>query len=168
MFEPADLYKDAIICLESNHWTDGESSGPIRLTTVGHLAYEKSKDTWSVTYDESDATGMRGTKTRLSLFPNGRVVLSRTGSVEMELEFIKGDQRVEAKSTPYGPVRFSVLTHEVKGNINEKGGEIELGYSLGFENRHTVSTRLQLEVTAQDQNNKMPRGGQPQQNGFSN
>ncbi|NLA96360.1 MAG: DUF1934 domain-containing protein, partial [Clostridiaceae bacterium] len=123
MFKPADLYKDAIICLESNHWTDGESSGPIRLTTVGHLAYEKSKDTWSVTYDESDATGMRGTKTRLSLFPNGRVVLSRTGSVEMELEFIKGDQRVEAKSTPYGPVRFSVLTHEVKGKINEKGGE---------------------------------------------
>ena len=168
MFEPSDLYKDAIIHLESDHWTDGERSGPIRLTTVGHLAYEKSKDIWSVSYDESDATGMRGTRTRLSLFPNGRVVLSRTGSVEMELEFIKGDQRVEAKSTPYGPVRFSVLTHEVKGRINEKGGEIELGYSLGFENRHTVSTRLQLEVTAQDKNNNRQGSQGLQEEDYSN
>ncbi len=168
MFEPSDLYKDALIHLESDHWTDGERSGPIRLTTFGHLAYEKSQDIWSVSYEESDATGMRGTRTRLSLFPNGRVVLSRTGSVEMELEFIKGDQRVEAKSTPYGPVRFSVLTHEVKGRMNEKGGAIELGYSLGFENRHTVSTRLQLEVTAHDQNNNMPQGGNPRQEGYTN
>jgi uncharacterized beta-barrel protein YwiB (DUF1934 family) len=168
VFTPSDLYRDAIIHLESNHWTDGESSGPIRLTTVGHLAYEKKNDTWSVSYDESDATGMRGTRTRVSLFPNGRVVLRRTGSVEMELEFIKGDQRVEAKSTPYGPVRFSVLTHEAKGSINEEGGEIELGYSLGFENRHTVSTRLQLEVTAQRQNHNTPNGTGPVQNGHSN
>ncbi|MFA5586292.1 MAG: DUF1934 domain-containing protein [Saccharofermentanales bacterium] len=150
MFNLSDLNKDAIIQLESNQWTDGQASGPIRLTTVGHLAYERKNDIWSVSYDESDATGMRGTRTRVSLFPNGRVVLSRTGSVEMELEFVKGDQRVEAKSTPYGPVRFSVLTHEVKGKLSEEGGAIELGYSLGFENRHTVSTKLQLEVTARD------------------
>ncbi len=157
MFTPSDFNKDAIIHLESHHWTDGQASGPIRLTTVGRLAYEGKNDSWSVSYDESEATGMRGTRTQVSLFPNGRVVLSRTGSIEMELEFVKGDQRVEAKSTPYGPVRFSVLTHEVKGEINEEGGEIELGYSLGFENRHTVRTRLQLAVTAQDPNGQNGR-----------
>lgn len=168
MFTPSDLYKDAIIHLESNHWTDGQSSGPIKLTTVGQLAYEKKNDTWSVSYDESEATGMDGTRTRVSLFPNGRVVLSRTGSVEMELEFVKGDQRVEAKSTPYGPVRFSVLTHEAKGEINEEGGEIELGYSLGFENRHTVSTRLQLEVTAREEENSSDRDRRSERNGYAN
>ena len=148
MFAASDIYKDAIINVESSQWADGEQLDPVRLMTHGQLSYEKSKDVWNVSYDESDATGMRGTKTRVSLFSNGRVVLSRTGSVEMELEFIKGDQRVEAKSTPYGPVRFSVLTHEVKGRMTEEGGAIELGYSLGFDNRHTISTRLQLEVTA--------------------
>lgn len=148
MFTSSDIYKDAIINLESSQWADGEQLDPVRLMTHGQLSYEKNQDVWNVSYDESDATGMRGTKTRVSLFPNGRVILSRTGSVEMELEFVKGDQRIEAKSTPYGPVRFSVLTHEVKGRMTEEGGAIELGYSLGFDNRHTISTRLQLEVTA--------------------
>lgn len=148
MFSPSDFKREAIIRLESSHWADGEQMDPVRLMTHGLLSYEKQGDVWNVSYDESDATGMRGTRTRVSLFPNGRVVLSRTGTIEMELEFIKGDQRIEAKSTPYGPMTFSVLTHEVKGSFNEDGGAIELGYSLGFDNRHTVSTNLQLEVEA--------------------
>lgn len=148
MFANPDIHKDALIRLESSQWAGGQQLDPVRLMTRGQLSYEKNKDVWNISYDESDATGMRGTRTQVSLFPNGRVVLSRTGSVEMELEFVKGDQRVEAKSTPYGPVRFSVLTHEVKGSLNEEGGAIELGYSLGFDNRHTISTKLQLEVTA--------------------
>ncbi len=148
MFKAQDIYKDAIIKMESSQWADGEQLDPVRLMTHGQLSYENRDNVWNISYDESDATGMRGTKTRVSLFPNGRVVLRRTGSVEMELEFVKGDQRIEAKSTPYGPVRFSILTHEAKGNMTEEGGAIELGYSLGFDNRHTISTKLALEVTA--------------------
>ena len=150
MFTPSNINRDAIIRVESSQWADGQQYDPIRLMTHGQLSYVKKDDVWNISYDESEATGMEGTQTRVSLFPNGRVVLSRTGSVEMELEFVKGDQRVEAKSTPYGPVRFSVLTHEVKGKMNEEGGAIELGYSLGFDNRHTISTKLQLQVTAQE------------------
>lgn len=150
MFTPSNINRDAIIRVESSQWADGQQYDPIRLMTYGQLSYVKKDDVWNISYDESEATGMEGTQTRVSLFPNGRVVLSRTGSVEMELEFVKGDQRVEAKSTPYGPVRFSVLTHEVKGKMNEEGGAIELGYSLGFDNRHTISTKLQLQVTAQE------------------
>lgn len=150
MFTPSNINRDAIIRVESSQWADGQQFDPIRLMTHGQLSYVKKDDVWNISYDESEATGMEGTQTRVSLFPNGRVVLSRTGSVEMELEFVKGDQRVEAKSTPYGPVRFSVLTHEVKGKMNEEGGAIELGYSLGFDNRHTISTKLQLQVTAQE------------------
>ena len=150
MFTPSDINRDAVIRVESSQWADGQLLDPVRLMTHGQLSYKEKEDVWNISYDESDATGMRGTQTRVSLFPNGRVVLSRTGSVEMELEFVKGDQRVEAKSTPYGPVRFSVLTQGVKGSMNEEGGAIELGYSLGFYNRHTISTKLQLQVTAQE------------------
>lgn len=158
VFAPQDIYKDAIIRLESSQWADGEQLDPVRLMTHGQFSYEKQAKVWNISYDESDATGMRGTKTRVSLFPNGRVVLSRTGSVEMEIEFVKGDQRIETQLTPYGPVRLSVLTHEAKGNMTEEGGAIELGYSLDFDSRHTISTTLQLEVTANPPEHKEPVG----------
>jgi uncharacterized beta-barrel protein YwiB (DUF1934 family) len=43
-------------------------------------------------------------------------------------------------------MKFSVLTHEVRGEMTEDGGNIELGYSLGLDNRHAMSTKLHLEV----------------------
>ncbi|NLA71413.1 MAG: DUF1934 domain-containing protein [Clostridiaceae bacterium] len=148
MLIPADIDRDAVIYVESSQWADGEQYDPVRLMTHGHFSYEQEQDVWNVSYDESDATGMRGTHTRVSLYPNGRIVLSRTGEIEMELEFIKGGQRVEQKYTPFGTMRLSVLTHEVKGSFTEEGGALEIGYSLGFDNRHAISTNLQLEVTA--------------------
>ena len=114
--------------------------------THGQLSYRERENGWNVTYDESDATGMPVTRTRLSLFPDGRVVMRRTGDVELEIEFVKGDQRVEQRRTPYGVMKFSVLTHEVRGEMTEDGGNIELGYSLGLDNRHAMSTKLHLEV----------------------
>jgi uncharacterized beta-barrel protein YwiB (DUF1934 family) len=142
----ADINREAIINLTSSQWADGEQFEPVRLMTHGQLSYRERENVWNVTYDESDATGMPVTRTRLSLFPDGRVVMRRTGDVELEIEFVKGDQRVEQRRTPYGVMKFSVLTHEVRGEMTEDGGNIELGYSLGLDNRHAMSTKLHLEV----------------------
>ncbi|HHW94057.1 MAG TPA: DUF1934 domain-containing protein [Clostridiaceae bacterium] len=146
MLSAADINREAIINLTSSQWADGEQYEPVRLMTHGHFSYRERDKVWNVTYDESDVTGMPVTRTRLSLFPDGRVVLQRTGDVEMEIEFIKGDQRVEQRRTPYGMMKLSVLTHEVRGEMSEDGGNIELGYSLGLDNRHAMSTKLHLEV----------------------
>ncbi len=142
----ADIDREAIINLTSSQWADGEQYEPVRLMTHGQFSYRERENVWNVTYDESDATGMPVVRTRLSLFPDGRVVLKRMGDVDMEIEFVKGDQRVEQRHTPYGMMKFSVLTHEVRGEMTEDGGNIELGYSLGLNNRHAMSTKLQLEV----------------------
>lgn len=146
MLSPADVNREAIINLTSSQWADGEQFEPVRLMTHGQLSYRERENVWNVTYDESDVTGMSVTRTRLSLFPDGRVVMRRTGDVDLEIEFVKGDQRVEQRRTPYGMMKFSVLTHEARGEMTEDGGNIELGYSLGLDNRHAMSTKLHLEV----------------------
>ena len=61
--------------------------------THGQLSYRERENVWNVTYDESDATGMPVTRTRLSLFPDGRVVMRRTGDVELEIEFVRRPAR---------------------------------------------------------------------------
>ncbi|MGI6157988.1 MAG: DUF1934 domain-containing protein [Saccharofermentanales bacterium] len=146
MTDKTDINRDAVIRMESRQWADGERYDPVRLTTHGRLAYEAFDDVWRVSYDEDDASGAGSTHTQVSLYPDGQVVLSRRGEEDMDIVFIKGDQRVEQKTTPFGLIHFSVLTHEVKGQLTEDGGAIEVGYSLGFDHRHTISTTLQIDV----------------------
>ncbi|HNZ63521.1 MAG TPA: DUF1934 domain-containing protein [Bacillota bacterium] len=163
MLSAADINREAIINLTSSQWADGEQFQPVRLMTHGQLSYQEKDRVWNVSYDESDATGMRGTRTRLSLFPDGHVVLRRTGEIEMEIEFVKGDQRIEQKRTPYGLMKFSVLTHEARGEMTADGGDIELGYSLGFDNRHAMSTKLHLQVLPESEP-LPPDNGRPKNN----
>lgn len=141
--------KKARIMLTSSQWYDGKEQRPVRLSTIGTLHHRSEDDSWVVTYDESSATGMAGTRTSLSLYPDGQITLARTGEIEMQLSFNKGDQRLEQFETPYGLIRLSLLTHEAKGSLSNLGGNIELGYALAVDNRNAVSTKLYLEIEAE-------------------
>lgn len=149
-FKSSDGRQAARIMLTSSQWYDGKEQRPVRLSTIGTLEHRSEDNSWIVSYDESAATGMEGTRTSLSLYPDGLITLARTGAIEMQLSFNKGDQRLEQYETPYGLIRFSLLTHEAKGTLSDHGGNIELGYALGVDNRHTISTKLLLEVEAQN------------------
>ncbi|MDD2426860.1 MAG: DUF1934 domain-containing protein [Eubacteriales bacterium] len=138
----------ARIMLTSNQWYDGKEQRPVRLSTIGTLQHRSEDDSWVVTYDESAATGMAGTQTSLSLYPDGQITLARTGEIEMQLSFNKGDQRLEQFETPFGLIRLSLLTHEAKGSLSDIGGNIELGYAVAVDNRHAYSTKLLLEIEA--------------------
>ncbi|HZJ91159.1 MAG: DUF1934 domain-containing protein [Clostridiaceae bacterium] len=148
-YESTDDRLMARIMLTSSQWYDGKEHRPVRLSTVGTLQHRSEDDSWVVTYDESAATGMEGTRTSLSLYPDGQITLARTGEIEMQLSFNKGDQRLEQFETSYGLIRLSLLTHEAKGSLSDLGGNIELGYALAVDNRHAISTKLSLEIEAE-------------------
>lgn len=141
--------QQARIKLTSSQWYDGKEQQSVCLSTIGTLQHRTEDDSWVVTYDESVATGMDGTRTSLSLYPDGQITLARTGEIEMQLSFNKGDQRLEQFETPFGLMRLSLLTHEAKGSLSDLGGNIELGYAMAVDNRHAISTKLYLEIEAE-------------------
>ena len=93
--------------------------------------------------------------TSVSLYPDGRVRISREGQIRQELDFIKGEQLIEQRETPFGRMKFSIFTHEVDGKLNEAGGDLSLGYVLSFNDRHTYSANVQFHIT--------PRGFIPEE-----
>ncbi|MGI6617252.1 MAG: DUF1934 domain-containing protein [Saccharofermentanales bacterium] len=144
---PRDLDRDAVIYLTHRQWEGKRELDSLQLTTHGKLSYEHGEDVWRVSYKESDVTGLSDTLTSVSLYPDGRVRISREGQIRQELDFIKGEQLIEQRETPFGRMKFSIFTHEVDGTLNETGGDLRLGYVLSFNDRHTYSANVQFHIT---------------------
>ncbi|NLJ94785.1 MAG: DUF1934 domain-containing protein [Clostridiaceae bacterium] len=140
------IKKPVKINIISEQWTAGEAAEPIKLMSMGTLVHNSTSDEWTVRYDESEATGMQGTKTSLSLTKEGNVHFVRNGTVQMNVLFEAGNHFKTQMETPYGLFDITILTNEVEGELSEEGGKILLSYSLNFPNNEKISTRLDLTV----------------------
>lgn len=106
----------------------GDESGEIELITEG--TYARKNGTHCLTYEESEATGMAGTKTTISI--NGSIVsIDRTGSVNSRLLFEKGKTYSARYDTTYGFISMNTHTDNIKVDINDrKGGDISVAYRV--------------------------------------
>lgn len=138
------MQPNVLITIEGHQSTLDEPEQTVRLTTEGQF-FQKD-NVWHVAYDESEATGMAGTRTQLSVDAKGAVTLARRGSTEMELIFIKGSRHITQMATPYGDLDVGIYTSLVETNLKPEGGSIHLGYSVDFNQQETTSTRLDLEI----------------------
>jgi len=135
---------NVLLTIEGQQWNDDEKPQAIRLMTEGRL-YRKDP-AWYVVYDESEATGMEGTKTTMRVSDDGTVSLIRTGSHGLKLTFTAGNRHITRMETPYGDLDVEVYTSKVQTRISELGGYIHLGYSIDLNNRERMNTRLDVEI----------------------
>ncbi len=138
------MQPNVLITIEGHQTTLDEPEQTVKLTTEGQF-YQKD-NIWHVAYDESEATGMAGTKTLLSVNSDGTVTLVRQGSTEMELVFVKGGRHITQMATPYGDLDVGIYTNRVETHLKSSGGSIHLGYSVDFNQQETTNTRLDLEI----------------------
>ena len=136
---------NAIIKITGTQSADGETD-VIELTTNGTL--EHSDDGWVLCYNETEATGMEGTVTRLELSP-GRLNLIRSGTHPSMLVLEKNRRHHCNYNTPYGTIDLGTYTSELAYKLNENGGELLFSYTLGFNggisSAHTVHITVQEE-----------------------
>ncbi len=142
--------KKARINLISEQWTSGETADPIKLMSMGKLTQDAKTKEWTVSYDESEATGMEGTTTSLRVTKDGNIHFLRRGAVQMNVLFESGNHHMTQMETPFGLLDISIVTNEVFGDLSENGGEIRLAYSLSFANQEKISTKLQLKVETEN------------------
>ena len=89
-------------------------------------------------YQESELTGMEGTTTTFSV-EGKRVVLERTGTVNSRMVFEEGVQHTSLYETPFGELSVDIQTSRLLHNLTERGGLMEIKYSIAVE--HTVTGR---------------------------
>ena len=139
------MSKKAIISICSTQ--DIGEKEKIEVVTVGEFSI--NGDEFIATYDETEISGMEGTKTTLKI-KGDKVVLHREGTTSKKMEFQKDNTQVALYNTPYGMLELKTSTKELDLDVNEKGGNISIKYHLIAGGQEPIKTNLDMKIKVED------------------
>ena len=125
-----------MLSIRGEQYFDDVDPDETELMTEGTMTFKG--ESIYLTYEESELTGMKGTTTTFSVEGN-RVVLERTGTVNSRMVFEEGQQHTSLYETPFGELSVDIQTSRLLHNLTERGGLMEIKYSIAVE--HTVTGR---------------------------
>ena len=125
-----------LLSIRGEQYFDGIDPDETELMTEGTMVL--TEDGMVLSYEESELTGMEGTTTTFEV-KGPRVTLTRSGAVNSQMVFEEGRQHTSLYETPFGELSVDIQTSELKHNLSERGGLMEIKYSIAVE--HTVTGR---------------------------
>ncbi len=134
--------KKVLISVKTKQFVDGQPE-VIELITEGE--YDREKDGYVAYYEESEISGMEGTKTTLKIEDNVFSII-RNGTTNSNLVFKKGLNHVSLYSTPFGALEVTVKPSKVIIDVDEDGGKVELEYKMEAAGLETIENALELNI----------------------
>ena len=125
-----------MLSIRGEQYFDGIDPDAQELMTEGTMTL--TEDGMVLAYEETALTGMEGTTTRFQV-QGPRVILTRSGTVNSQMVFEEGRQHTSLYETPFGEMSVDIQTSVLKHNLTERGGLMEIKYSIAVE--HTVTGR---------------------------
>ena len=125
-----------LLSIRGEQYFDDIDPDETELMTEGTMVL--TEDGMVLSYEESELTGMEGTTTTFEV-KGPRVTLTRSGAVNSQMVFEEGRQHTSLYETPFGELSVDIQTSELKHNLSERGGLMEIKYSIAVE--HTVTGR---------------------------
>lgn len=132
-----------MISVRGEQYYDGVDPDATELMTEGVL--ELSPEGLRLSYQETALTGMEGTRTVFEIGPS-RVILRRTGSVNSQMVFEEGKQHTSLYETPFGELSVDIQTSRLRHNLTDRGGIMEIKYSIAVEHVVTGKNRFKIRV----------------------
>ena len=120
---------------------DGETDR-IEVLTSGNFV--KKRDHFYIGYKEYDEENPREWSNNLIKVEENMVTINRKGQYGSQLMLEKGRRHQCIYSTVAGDMSIGVFTKTLENRLNEKGGTLEVSYTLDFntdlvsENRFTI------------------------------
>ena len=136
------MLKDVIISMQTvQNCDDAENRSTLDFTTDGYYTYDDNVG--CVTYEESEVTGLPGTRTSVFIMPD-QVVVDRDGSLTSRMVFKEGEQTSFLYNTPFGNATMGVDTRKINHSFDDRGGTAEIEYVVNVE--HAVFTRNRFTI----------------------
>ena len=124
--------------------SDGEQKESTEL--LSRAVYEKTNSGYKLTYDESEATGFKGSTTTIELFDGKKVVMSRTGSVISNLIVELGKKHHCVYGTPYGDLMVGVNANYIHSELDDNGGKLDFKYVIDVNSSYVGDFDISIEV----------------------
>lgn len=125
-----------LLSIRGEQYFDDTDPDATELMTDGTL--EVTDGGVRLNYQETALTGMEGTSTTFEI-QGPRVILTRAGKVNSQMIFEEGHQHTSLYETPFGELTVDIQTGRLRHNLSERGGVMEIRYSIAVE--HTVTGR---------------------------
>ena len=115
----------------------------IQLVTEGVL--EDKGDSWELSYEESDLTGMSGVTTTF-LVESDKVTLKRNGKLNSQMVFQVGVVHESLYQVEFGALMIAVRASRVMADICPDGGMIDLVYDIELEQTAAGTIDYHLDI----------------------
>ncbi len=126
------MTENVIISIKGKQLYAESSPDEIELVTSGTLNRD-SRGGLTVSYQESELTGLEGTTTKLHI-DGGKVTLLREGNINSQMVFEEGRRHLSMYETPYGELSIGVNTRRMRSTLGETGGDLEIDYAIEIDN----------------------------------
>ena len=136
------MEKNVIISIKGVQRLEDADPDTMELVTEGCLEPD-GDDGYTLSYQESELTGLEGTLTTFQVEPD-RVTLLRVGEFNSQMVFQEGRRHLAMYNTPYGSMTIGVNTRHLTAQVGESGGDIEIDYAIEID--HTVAGRNVFQI----------------------
>ena len=126
------MLDNVIISIKGSQMTPENGSEEMELVTAGRLVREGG-DRYTISYEESELTGMEGTTTVVRV-EGPRVTLLREGTVNSQMVFEEGYRHLSMYETPYGAMSVGINTRRMRSTLGESGGDLEIDFAVDIDN----------------------------------
>ena len=134
--------KDVIISVTGIQ-TSPDGPDSLQLVTAGQ--YGLDNEQIRMTWEESELTGMEGTRTSITVQDSG-VLLSREGKHTSTMEFIEGKKSYFLYETPFGAATMGLDTQRIRSRFDRHGGHMEIEYTVDMDQTIVGRNRFFIQV----------------------
>ena len=139
------MEKEVIISIKGTQKYDNGEPDSVELVTQGRL--ERDGSGYTLSYQESEITGMDGTLTTFQIDPE-RVTLMRVGEFNSQMVFQEGRRHMAMYNTPYGAMMVGVNTRHLMAEVDDRGGDIEIDYAIEID--HAIAGRNVFQINVKE------------------
>lgn len=132
-----------ILTIRGEQLFDGCDPDATELMTEGTM--ELRKGDIFLSYEETALTGLEGTTTTFAI-QGPLVSLTRAGKINSQMIFEEGRQHTSLYETPYGELSVDIQTSYLRHNLTERGGVMEIKYSIAVEHTATGHNSFRIQV----------------------
>lgn len=138
------MENNVIISIQGRQSFEDQEPELIELVTEGRLSPD-GEDGYTLSYQESELTGLEGTLTTFQIEPE-RVTLLRVGEVNSQMVFEEGRRHLSMYNTPYGALAVGINTKKMRAQLSPVGGSIEINYALEIDHAVAGENLFHIQV----------------------
>ena len=141
------MENNVIISIQGRQSFADQEDETIELVTEGCL--ERDGDGYTLSYQESQLTGLEGTLTTFQI-ERDRVTLLRVGEVNSQMVFEEGRRHLSMYETPYGALAVGVSTRKMRSDLSAAGGSIEIDYAIEIDHALAGQNLSRIQVRGKE------------------